>query len=108
MSESSQCLFELKRMVENNIQHIKQNLGFYESIFFDETKMSKEFKSISHPRKLCEELEQWSTLLKKINRDIFIRCHHEFVLDSIDLNIERSENIEYCIHCHLAPEDASL
>jgi len=39
-------LFELKRMAETNIQQIKNNLAFNESIFFDESQLIREFKSI--------------------------------------------------------------
>jgi hypothetical protein len=92
-------------MVEFNIQHIKNNLDFYESIYSDETEASREFKSITHPRKLREEIEQWTTLLRKINHTIFQQCNHNFISDSIDLNPDRSESIYYCQYCFLETDD---
>jgi hypothetical protein len=97
-------VFELKQVVEINIQQIKYNLGFCESIFFDESVFVREFKSICHPRKLKEELDQWQTLLKKINQQIYQECQHEFVTDYIDLNLERSQTIHYCKICSLEEE----
>jgi predicted translin family RNA/ssDNA-binding protein len=100
-------LFELKHMAENNIQNIKYSLKFCESIYFDESELIREFKSICHPRKLQEEMDQWTTLLKKINQEIYQECHHEFVMDYIDLNLERSQTIHYCKHCLLEEESHS-
>jgi hypothetical protein len=99
-------LFELKRMVEINIQQIKQNVEFNESIFFDESELVREFKSICHNRKLHEEIQQWQTLLKKINQQIYQDCQHEFITDYIDLNLDRSQQINYCQNCGLEAEDS--
>ena len=98
---NNMSLFELKRIAENNILNIKGNLNLCDSIFFDESVITREFKSICHPRKLQEDLDQWQTLLKKINQQIYDQCHHEFVTDYIDLNLERSQTIHYCRNCYL-------
>ena len=94
-------IFELKRVIENNIRNIKYNIDFYESLLLDEPDFLNELKSICDPKKMQEEINEWTTFLDKINNEIYTQCNHVFIHDYIDTYPERSQPIYYCKHCWL-------
>ena len=102
MERMAASLSEYKRMVEFNIQTIQNNLDFYEQHFFDESPLANEYQSLSHPRKLCQELKQWRELLEKIKREIWSGCVHEFVSDYVDVDVEKTVPISYCSVCYMS------
>ena len=39
-------------------------------------------------------------VLVRINSYIAMYCPHEYIDDTIDIDVERSQNISYCKHCY--------
>ena len=42
---------------------------------------------------------EYQEICNKIKQFIEINCVHKIVCDSIDTNIDSSQQIKYCIHC---------
>lgn len=99
-------LCEIKRMIEINIQMIQTNQCY--ELHMPAGELWQAFFSIGDPQKLQRELQQWNALLEKVNQEIWSRCEHDFVTDTIDLTPEKSQTIYYCKHCFLEPRPFKL
>lgn len=53
----------------------------------------------SHRVNAITVLKQKKEFLEKINKYISDNCNHEWINDSIDIDVEKSQNITYCNKC---------
>ena len=50
---------------------------------------------------LTNILESKKEMLEKIDNTLMSKCNHEWIVDYIDLEIEKTDTIKYCKHCEL-------
>ena len=46
-------------------------------------------------------LETKKEMLEKIENKLLTKCNHEWIIDYIDVEIEKNDTIKYCKHCEL-------
>ena len=51
-------------------------------------------------RKYCRAVT-YQKILKSVNEYLHLHCKHNYVVDSIDIDPDRSETIRYCEKCYL-------
>ena len=54
----------------------------------------------NNAKKVYEVLNKHNAILMRINYLISIRCKHEWVHDTIDLDLDTSQQIQYCAKCN--------
>ena len=52
-------------------------------------------------RKYCRSVT-YQKILKSVNEYLHLHCKHSYVVDSIDIDPDRSETIRYCEKCYLS------
>jgi tRNA A37 threonylcarbamoyladenosine dehydratase len=50
---------------------------------------------------LTNILETKKEMLEKIENKLLTKCNHEWIIDYIDVEIEKTDTIKYCKHCEL-------
>lgn len=50
---------------------------------------------------LTNILETKKEMLEKIEKKLLTKCNHEWIIDYIDVEIEKTDTIKYCKHCEL-------
>ncbi|MCK5158589.1 MAG: hypothetical protein KAR08_05505 [Candidatus Heimdallarchaeota archaeon] len=50
---------------------------------------------------LTNIIETKKEMLEKIENDLLTKCNHEWIIDYIDVEIEKTDTIKYCKHCEL-------
>ena len=52
-------------------------------------------------RKYCRAVA-YQKILKSVNEYLHLHCNHNYVVDSIDIDPDRSQTIRYCEKCYLS------
>ena len=90
-------LEDLKRVYErtlNQIDSIKEIKGISSQNY----EIINDFKSISKNINYSE-INKINLIMDKISNTLYDKCNHEWETDIIDINIERTMQIEYCKIC---------
>ena len=96
-------IITVKNICEQEIDFLNNYIDFSKnrSNFFSSddnaNKLILEFTA--HRVNALTVLKQKKEFLEKINKYITDNCDHEWVDDSIDIDVERSQNITYCNKC---------
>lgn len=101
MDYNNSFLIELKLTLERINELAKQKVDFdnygnndedISSIFQDYHSLENDYKNI---------VDKHNVLLNNINNKLRNTCKHNFVTDSIDLDVDISKQIIYCSKCYL-------
>jgi hypothetical protein len=110
MSDIVDILFKLKKGIQLNIDFLNDMISINNDILNMTTNVDLStlddvyfnFKNnVSN-----EALEQIAFLkkqLKIVNQKIFLLCEHTFTYDAIDIDLDNSKQICYCIKCEYSP-----
>lgn len=81
--------------LRNNVQDQVQSINNINQLLMDKNLLSSEYKILCIP---TEELNQYIT---NINKLIYKRCQHNWIIDYIDIDPDKSVQIKYCELCQL-------
>lgn len=93
----------VKNICEQEIDFLYNYIDFSKnrSNFFtnDDSANKLILEFTSHRVNAITVLKQKKEFLEKINKYISNNCDHEWINDSIDIDVEKSQNITYCNKC---------
>jgi hypothetical protein len=96
-------LFKIKKQIEN-IQNFFMKIHDYDSeeTDLDDSDYETNVKRITDDLIIdMEDIQALNKIINKIDEKIYLYCDHEFEEDEIDITIDESRKIKYCIHCYL-------
>ena len=101
-------IIKLKELCEQELYFLYNYIDFCRdrSLFFvgDTEANSLILEYTSHRMNALNLVEKKKQFLHKVNQYISNHCDHEWVNDIIDIDVERSQNICYCIKCETNKE----
>ena len=96
-------IITIKELCEQELDFLSNYIEFCKnrSLFFVEDKNANSLvlEFTAHRINALTVLKKKKEFLEKINKYISDNCEHEWVDDSIDIDVERSQNITYCNKC---------
>jgi hypothetical protein len=110
MSNIVCVLFKLKKGIQLNIDFLSDMISINNDILnmstnFDLTTLDDVYFNFKN-NVSNEALEQITFLkrqLKIVNQKIFLLCEHIFTYDDIDIDLDHSKQICYCVKCEYSP-----
>ena len=96
-----------KKMYENNIQYMEEIIQNYECIITESYntnyELQKDNQLLFHSKEQIFFMEKNIKQIKEMKQycetKINELCNHEIVTDTIDIHVEKSQNIKYCKIC---------
>ncbi len=81
--------------LRNNVQDQVQSINNINQLLMDKNLLSSEYKI------LCIPTEELNNYITNINKLIYKRCQHNWIIDYIDIDPDKSVQIKYCELCQL-------
>ena len=101
-------IITVKELCEQELDFLYNYIEFCKnrSLFFveDTNDNSLILEFTSHSMNAVTILNKKKEFLEKINKYISDNCEHEWVNDTIDIDVEKSQQITYCYKCETNKE----
>lgn len=110
MSDIVDILFKLKKGIQMNIDFLNDMISINNDILNMTTNVDLSTLNdvyFNFKNNVSNEALEQITFLKKqlkiVNQKIFLLCEHTFTYDDIDIDLDHSKQICYCIKCEYSP-----
>ena len=98
-----------KKMYENNIHYMEEIVQNYQCIKIEsyntDYELQKDNQLLYHSKEqiffMEKNIQQMKEMKQYCETKINELCNHEIVHDTIDIHIDKSQNIQYCKICEM-------
>ena len=90
-----------ERLVTDYFENLVKQSGVDEHINIIDSLIISDYKELCRHNNQSKHLEQLNQYIIIINNVIYNRCPHNWIVDEIDIDPDRSIQIKYCELCQL-------
>lgn len=99
------CNMEHIKSSKNRVKQIKNSINSLNNNFFEvkcNNNLLNEYLRMFEDTETYNELiNNLESLIQIVEHHIQNKCEHEWVNDSIDIDLDTSQNICYCVNCEI-------